>query len=60
MPLAADLKQQNEALAQKFNVHGYPTLLVLDVDEKELGRTSGYNPGSGPSAVIADLKPYTE
>jgi len=59
-PLSSDLKQQNDALAQKFGVHGYPTLLVLDSDEKELGRISGYNPGSGPSSVIDSLKPFTQ
>ncbi len=59
-PIAPEVKQQNQELAQKFSVTGYPTLLVLNSDEKELGRLSGYNPGSGPSAVIDGLKPFTQ
>ena len=59
-PLADDQKQQNDALARKYNVSGYPTLVVIDTDEKELGRLTGYNPGSGPSAVISGLKAFTQ
>jgi len=59
-PLADDLKQQNDALGQQFNVHGYPTLLVLYADGNELGRQVGYKPGSGPDAVIAKLKSFNK
>jgi protein disulfide-isomerase len=54
--LPNDLKQQNDALDQQFNIQGLPTLIVLDADGKELGRQMGYEPGSGPDAVIAKLK----
>ena len=57
-PISDSLKQQNQALAQKYNVSGFPTLLVIDSNEKELGRMAGYNPGSGPSAVIGQLQSF--
>jgi thioredoxin-related protein len=47
------LKQANVALAQRFQVKGFPTLVVLNSDGKELG-TIGYLPG-GPQAFIAAL-----
>jgi thioredoxin-related protein len=51
-------KQQNDALAKQFNVDGFPTLVVITPDGKELGRQVGYDPGSGPDAVIAKLKSF--
>jgi protein disulfide-isomerase len=59
-PLADDLKQQNDTLGKQFKINGYPTLIVLDADGKELGRQVGYNPGSGPDAVIAKLKSFNK
>jgi thioredoxin-related protein len=41
---AADLKQQNSALAAKFTITGYPTVVFMDAEETELGR-SGYLEG---------------
>jgi len=58
-PQADDVKQQNQALARKFGVTGYPTLVVIDSTEREVGRVSGYNPGSGPGAVISQLKAFS-
>ena len=58
--LPADLKQQNDDLAKQFNIDGFPTLVVLDPDGKELGRQTGYQPGSGPDAVIAKLKSFNK
>jgi protein disulfide-isomerase len=46
----ADLKQQNKALAAKFKIDGYPTVVFMDADGAELGR-SGYFPG-GPEHWI--------
>jgi protein disulfide-isomerase len=54
------LKQQNDALGKQFSIDGYPTLIVLDADGKELGRQTGYDPGSGPPAVIAKLKSFNK
>ncbi len=57
-PLPDDLKQQNDTLGKEFNIDGYPTLIVVNPDGKELGRQVGYNPGSGPDAVISKLKSF--
>jgi len=59
-PLTDDLKKQNDALGQQFKIDGYPTLIVLDADGKELGRQVGYEPGSGPDAVISKLKSFSK
>ena len=56
--LPDEVKSQNEALGQKFQIDGFPTLVVLDASGKELGRTSGYDPGSGADAVVAKLKTF--
>jgi len=58
--LSDDVKQQNDALNQQFKIEGFPTLIVLDADGKELGRQVGYNPGSGPDAVIVKLKSFNK
>ncbi|MEZ0229005.1 MAG: thioredoxin family protein [Planctomycetota bacterium] len=42
----AELKKQNQELQKKFAIEGYPTIVFLDADGKELGR-SGYLEG-GP------------
>jgi uncharacterized protein YyaL (SSP411 family) len=54
------VKQQNDALNKQFNIDGFPTLIVLTPDGKELGREVGYNPGSGADAVIAKLKGFNK
>ena len=58
--LPDDLKQQNDTLGKQFSIEGYPTLIVLDADGKELGRQVGYDPGSGADAVIAKLKSFNK
>ncbi len=58
--LPADVKQQNEGLSKQFGIDGFPTLIVVDPSGKELGRQVGYDPGSGPSAVIAKLKSFNK
>jgi len=55
--LAADLKKANAALKAKYGITGFPTLIVLDKDGKEIGRQVGYSKG-GPSAFIAKLEKY--
>ena len=54
---ADDLKKANAALNKKFDVHGYPTLVVLDKGGKEIGRQVGYAAG-GPQAFIAKLEKF--
>ena len=46
-------KASNRTLAQRFNIKGYPTIIVLDGDGKNVGRL-GYQKG-GPSPFIDAL-----
>ncbi|MEM9479702.1 MAG: thioredoxin family protein [Verrucomicrobiota bacterium] len=43
-------KKQNEALAKKYGIRGYPTILLVDANGKELART-GYQRGGADSYV---------
>jgi len=52
--LPAAEKSQNEQLAQKYQIRGFPTIVVLDGEGKMIGEL-GYTPG-GPSAFIAALE----
>ena len=47
-------KQANEALARKFSIRGYPTLILLDSHGEQVGK-GGYVPG-GPQNFIAALE----
>jgi protein disulfide-isomerase len=51
---AAAQKQANSALARKYNVEGFPTIIVLNSEGKKVGEL-GYQPG-GPKAFIAALE----
>jgi len=50
-PQTAAVKKQNAELAKKFNVEGYPTLVLLNSKGKEIARHEGYLEG-GPAAFI--------
>jgi len=50
-PQSAGEKKQNEELSKKFNVEGYPTLVLLDSKGREVARNVGYLAG-GPAAFI--------
>ena len=54
--LPPDLKEQNKALAQQYRINGFPTLVELSPSGQEIARQSGYHPGSGPQAYIAQFK----
>jgi protein disulfide-isomerase len=56
-PQSDDLKKANAALKDKYDIHGFPTLVVLDQNGKEIGRQVGYEEG-GPKAFIAKLEGY--
>ena len=56
--LPPEVKAQNDALQRKFGISGFPTLLVIDGNEHVLGQMAGYNPGSGPGPVIAQLQSF--
>jgi protein disulfide-isomerase len=52
--LSAAQKRANDALQQKYKIEGYPTIIVLNGEGKEVGKL-GYMPG-GPKAFIAGLE----
>jgi len=49
-----ELKKANKALQEKYKVQGYPTIIVLNSEGKQVGEL-GYMPG-GPKAFIAELE----
>ncbi len=49
-----DLKAQNKALAEKYEIRGFPTILVLS-PEGELIEKTGYQRG-GPEVYVAHIK----
>jgi len=54
-PVSDDQKARVAQLEQKFKINAFPTLMIVGTDETEKGRQEGYNPGSGPAAVIGQL-----
>lgn len=52
--LSAAQKQANDVLARKYEIQGYPTIIVLNSEGKKVGEL-GYQPG-GPKAFIAALE----
>ncbi len=54
--LPAELKAQNDQLAQQFDVAGFPTILVLDAEGQLIART-GYRPG-GPEEYFKHLTEF--
>lgn len=54
-PQSAELKRANKALKDEYKVRGYPTIIALNGDGKEVWRQPGYMKG-GPSAFIAKLE----
>jgi thioredoxin-related protein len=49
------LKRANQALSQKYRVEGFPTVMLMDGNEKILHRESGYS-GNSAAAYVANLK----
>ena len=48
------IQKQNAAWAEKLNVQGFPTIVLLDADQRPYART-GYQEG-GPTAYLESLK----
>jgi protein disulfide-isomerase len=52
-----ELKKANNALKDQFKIEGFPTIVVLDADGKELGRSVGYG-GDTVKAFIGKIEGY--
>lgn len=55
-PQSAKEKKQNEELASKYGIRGFPTILVFDSNGKQLGRT-GYREG-GAALYVKHLESF--
>jgi protein disulfide-isomerase len=55
---SAEVKAQNEALAKRYNIRGFPTILILSSDG-ELVEKTGYQRG-GAAAYVEHLKEIIE
>jgi thiol-disulfide isomerase/thioredoxin len=53
-PQSAEVKSQNAALAQRYRVQGFPTVIVLDGNGRQVGEL-GYQEG-GPGPFVKKLK----
>ncbi len=51
------MKEANAALKTEYKIEGFPTLVVLDKNGKEIGRQVDYE-GGGPTAFIAQLEKF--
>jgi protein disulfide-isomerase len=51
-----EVKTYNRRVLEKYGVQGFPTIILINGDGKQLGKT-GYQPG-GPAAYIEHLKGY--
>lgn len=64
--LAPQLAAQNKQLQKKYNVRGFPTLVILDGHQQTQVGTTGYRPGGGRayadhlSKIISDFSGYQQ
>lgn len=54
--ISPEESQQNKELAGRYGIQGFPTIIILDKNEKPLLRT-GYQAG-GPEKYIEHLQPH--
>jgi protein disulfide-isomerase len=50
-----ELKKANQALSKKFDIEGYPTVIVLNGDGKELKKMVGYD-GQSAKDFVSELQ----
>lgn len=55
--LTPEAHAENAKLKQRFRVTGYPTVIMLDKNSKELGRMVGFN-GDSAEAYVQRLEGY--
>jgi thioredoxin-related protein len=53
-PQTPELKAANQELSKKYAIRGYPTIIVLDADGKELFKKVGYG-GTPAGEYVAEL-----
>jgi thiol-disulfide isomerase/thioredoxin len=53
-PQSAELKKSNQALSERFGITGYPTVIILDANGKELRKDVGYG-GEDVKSFLAKL-----
>lgn len=53
--LSADQKKANDALAKKYKIEGFPTVIVLDSNGNELSKDVGYS-GENAKDFVAKLQ----
>ncbi len=56
-PQPEDIRNQNADLLRRYNVHGYPSVVLADAKGNALGRIDGYQAG-GPGHFIQILQPF--
>jgi thioredoxin-related protein len=56
--LPNDLKAQNDKLAKRYKIHGYPTVLLVDADGQVVAHT-GYQAG-GPENYVKQLAGFLD
>lgn len=49
-----NIKEQNQKLQQQYSIRGFPTIILLDPEGNQIGKT-GYQEG-GPKAYVEHLK----
>ncbi len=54
-PQTPELKAANQELSKKYAIRGFPTIIVLDADGKELFKKVGYN-GTSAKDYVAELE----
>ena len=55
IPVRLDAEGDSKALAEKYKIEAYPTLLFLDASGKEIERVTGYEDGDDFSATMAGV-----
>jgi thioredoxin-related protein len=55
--VSKETQAQNEKLSKEYKIPGYPTIIVLDKDGKEVGREVGYL-GESPAEYVKKLEGF--